>query len=81
VKKKHIHVAARWLVPRLGRFRHRWPDADLLIDPSTRLADLQRGEVDVAIRYGRGRYPGLHSQRLLGEALFPVCSPQPPVGV
>lgn len=68
--------AARWLVPRLGRFRQRWPDADLLIDPSTRLADLQGGEVDVAIRYGRGRYPGLHAERLLGEALFPVCSPQ-----
>ncbi len=67
--------AARWLVPRLGRYRLRHPEADLLIDPTPRLADLAQGEVDVAIRYGRGRYPGLTSWRLLGEDLFPVCSP------
>jgi len=67
--------AARWLVPRLGRFHARHPDADLLIDPSARLADLSRGEVDVAIRYGRGHYPGLATARLLDEELFPVCSP------
>lgn len=69
-------LAARWLVPRLGRFRARHPDADLLIDPSLHLVDLSRGEVDVAIRYGRGHYPGLDIRRLMGEDRFPVCSPE-----
>ena len=67
--------AARWLVPRLGRYRERYPQADLLVDPTSRVVDLARGETDLAIRYGRGRYPGLHTTRLLGEILFPVCSP------
>jgi LysR family glycine cleavage system transcriptional activator len=67
--------AARWLVPRLGRFRKIWPDIDLRIDPSPEVVDFSRGDVDVAIRYGGGRYPGLFSERLMAEDIFPVCSP------
>ncbi len=67
--------AARWLVPRLGRFRKIWPDVDLRIDPEPEIVDFSRGDVDVAIRYGTGRYPGLHSVRLMAEDIVPVCSP------
>ena len=67
--------AASWLVPRLGRFQARHPGAELRIDPTSRLVDLSRGEVDVALRYGRGNYPGLDTRHLLDETLFPVCSP------
>lgn len=67
--------AARWLVPRLGRFRHIRPDIDLRIDPSTELADFAGGDVDVGIRYGRGKYPGLRADWLMTEDIFPVCSP------
>ena len=67
--------AARWLVPRLGRFRKVWPDIDLRVDPSPEVVEFSRGDVDVAIRYGRGRYPGLASERLMTEDIFPVCSP------
>lgn len=67
--------AARWLVPRLRRFRRRHPEIELHLQPSPALADLARGEADVAIRWGRGRYSGLSVQRLMGDALFPVCSP------
>ena len=67
--------AARWLVPRLGRFRQQWPDIDLRIDPSAQLSDFSRGDVDVAIRYGRGKYPGLQTHWLMTEDIFPVCSP------
>ena len=69
-------LAARWLVPRLGRYRALHPESDLLIAPSLRLVDLSQGEVDIAIRYGRGEYPGLETCRLMGEDLFPVCSPE-----
>jgi len=68
-------LAARWLVPRLGRFRQRCPDVDLRIDPSIALADFRHGDVDVAIRYGRGDYPGLVADYLMTEDVFPVCSP------
>ncbi len=67
--------AARWLVPRLGRFRHIRPDIDLRIDPSTELADFAGGDVDVGIRYGRGKYPGMRADWLMTEDIFPVCSP------
>ncbi len=67
--------AARWLVPRLGRFRHIRPDIDLRIDPSAALSDFAGGDVDVGIRYGRGKYPGMRADWLMTEDIFPVCSP------
>ncbi|HKP63652.1 MAG TPA: transcriptional regulator GcvA [Polyangiales bacterium] len=67
--------AARWLVPRLGRFRRAAPHIELHVKPSTELVDLARDEADVAIRFGRGRYPGLAVEHLLDDELFPVCRP------
>lgn len=67
--------AARWLVPRLGRFHKIRPDIDLRIDPSAQLTDFTDGDVNVCIRYGRGKYPGLRADWLMTEDIFPVCSP------
>ena len=67
--------ASRWLVPRLGRFRLAHPEIDLLIEPNPAPVDLERGNVDVAIRYGLGNYPKLHREKLMSEDLFPVCAP------
>ena len=67
--------AAKWLVPRLGRFRARHPEIDTRVTASDRLVDFKREDVDVGIRYGRGRYPGLQVVRLMTEDVFPVCSP------
>ncbi len=68
--------AARWLVPRLERFRAGHPDIDVRIDATDRLVDLARGEADLAIRYGPGGYPGLRVDQLLTEEVFPVCDPR-----
>ncbi len=67
--------AGMWLVPRLARFRERHPDLDVLIDAGDRLADFERDAVDVGIRWGSGRYPGLTAIRLFREQVFPVCHP------
>ncbi len=67
--------ATRWLVPRLGRFQRRHPDIDLRLAPSTALTDFNQDDVDLAIRYGRGNYPGLQVWRFMTEDVFPVCSP------
>ena len=69
-------VAAMWLVPRLNRFRDRHPEIDVRIAASDALVDFGRDDVDMAVRYGRGRYPGLHTVRLMTEEVFPVCSPR-----
>jgi LysR family glycine cleavage system transcriptional activator len=68
--------AAKWLVPRLGRFRERHPEIDVRISANVHLADFTREDVDVGIRHGQGEYPGLRSDRLLSVPLYPVCSPR-----
>lgn len=67
--------ASRWLLPRLPAFAERHPDIDLDLRPSRELIDLDRAGIDLAIRYGRGRWPGTETCRLLDEQLFPVCAP------
>lgn len=69
-------LAAKWLVPRLRRFRERHPEIDVRISATEILANFTRDEVDVAIRYGRGVWPGLRVDPLLSEHLYPVCSPK-----
>jgi LysR family glycine cleavage system transcriptional activator len=68
-------VAARWLVPRMIRFQRQHPDLDLRVTTSTRVVDLRREGVDLAIRYGRGLWPGMHIVRLFEPREFPVCAP------
>lgn len=69
-------IAAKWLVPRLERFRDRYPAIDLRIDASMRIVDLVREDVHVGLRYGTGNYPGLHTELLVRTEVFPVCSPK-----
>lgn len=66
---------ARWLVPRLQRFRETHSDYDLRLDATDAQADFVHGGIDVAIRYGRGRYAGLESVLLRADEFLPVCSP------
>ena len=67
--------AAKWLVPRLGRFEAAHPEVDVWLSAGMELVDFADGEVDVAIRYGSGRYPGLEVARLMGETVMPVAAP------
>lgn len=66
----------RWLVPRLDRLRVAHPELDIRIDANPSMVDLERDDIDVAIRYGSGNYPGLHVERLMEDEVVPVCSPE-----
>lgn len=68
-------LAAKWLLPRLTDFQESHPGIDVRITTSTSLVDFQRDNVDAAIRYGRGQWPGLRADWLMADELFPVCSP------
>jgi LysR family glycine cleavage system transcriptional activator len=68
-------IAAKWLVPRLDRFLESSPGADVRIDVSAAPLDFDRDDVDVAIRFGEGIYPGLVVEKLFQDSIFPVCSP------
>lgn len=69
-------ISAEWLVPRLHRFREGHPGVDVLLHTSVELVDLERSRVDLGIRYGSGSYPGLLSERLFDDEIFPVYSPR-----
>jgi LysR family glycine cleavage system transcriptional activator len=75
--------AAGWLLPRLARFRERYPRIDLLLKTSRTLADFRREDADIAIRFGTGSGPQMRSMLLLAEDVFPVASPAlvPPAGI
>ena len=68
-------LGAKWLVPRLEGFREKYPEFDIRIDATDRVIDFQRGDVDLALRYGSGTYEGLTVHCLMSELAAPVCSP------
>jgi LysR family glycine cleavage system transcriptional activator len=67
--------ASRWLVPRLGRFLDVHPQMELRISASAHLVDFATEPVDLGIRYGTGRYPGLAVERLAADAWVVVAAP------
>ena len=67
--------ASTWLVRRLGRFAEANPGIDVRLHTSDEVADFARDGVDLAIRFGAGRYPGLAAIQLFDEKIYPVCSP------
>ena len=68
--------AAKWLVPRLTEFEHENPQVSLRLEASYQPIDFSTElDIDVAIRLGRGNWPGVHATRLTALHLFPVCSP------
>jgi LysR family glycine cleavage system transcriptional activator len=68
-------LATKWLVSRVAAFQDANPGLEVRITTSTHLVDFGREEVDVAVRYGRGHWPGLRAVWLMAERLFPVCAP------
>lgn len=68
--------AARWLLPRVGRFIAAHPDIDLEVQASESVVDFQRDDTDVAIRYGHGSWLGIAAEHLFDDGYFPVCSPR-----
>jgi LysR family glycine cleavage system transcriptional activator len=68
-------LAAKWLVPRLDEFLATQPGADVRLDVSHAVVDFDREDIDVAIRFGEGKYPGLQAELLFQDFVFPVCNP------
>ena len=68
--------ASKWLVPRLGRLRAAYPDLKIRIDPAPGVLDLNRSDIDLAIRLGSGDWKDGIPERLLTQSMFPVCTPE-----
>jgi len=68
--------AARWLMPRLSRFRLLHGEVDVRVAITERLADFVSDGIDIAIRCGGGQYRGFAAELLMKEDHSPVCSPK-----
>ncbi len=71
-------LATKWLVSRVAAFQDANPGIEVRITTSASLVDFRRDEVDLAVRYGRGSWPGLRAHWLMSDHSFPVCSPTLP---
>ncbi|MFV0334812.1 MAG: LysR substrate-binding domain-containing protein [Tropicimonas sp.] len=69
-------IATKWLLPRLPGFLDRNPHVDIRLDGTNEPTDFNRDLVDLEIRHGTGRWPGLHVEPLVEERFLPVCSPR-----
>ena len=67
-------LASNWLIYRLRDFHQRFPGLDLEIQAAVAMAKVEAGEVDVALRWGRGDWPGLEKIKLFSDELLAVCS-------
>ena len=67
--------AESWLMPRIGGFWSNHPEIELELVPSMKLVDLRKDGSDLAIRYGRGDWPGVKSEPLVTAAHVVVASP------
>ncbi|QLH38043.1 MAG: LysR family transcriptional regulator [Defluviicoccus sp.] len=68
-------LAATWLIPMLSGLEQANPDLDLQLIPTTRVVDLRRDHVDLAIRHGKGRWDGVEAVFLFEDLATPVCAP------
>lgn len=65
----------RWLLPRLPRFRAKHPEIELTFDITDAVRNFELDDIDVALRFGLGQYPGTRVERLFETLVIPVCSP------
>src|SRR5262245_14859136 len=69
-----VSFAALWLVPRLNDFRRQHPGIDMRLAATNDIQDLERENIDLAIRYCTPKAAGGAAVRLFGELVFPVCA-------
>ena len=68
-------LASLWLAPRLPRFNRLHPGIDVRIVASNDKPDLEREQMDIAIRFVPRGADTPNGERLLDCDIFPVCSP------
>lgn len=67
--------AAKWLLPRLDTFQGICPETDVRLDTSLKPVDFLAQGIDIGVRYGTGKWPGLTANKLMDEEVYPVCAP------
>ena len=67
-------IITNWLVPRVGDFERRHPGTSLHLNSSPAMIDFAVStDIDVGIRFGKGRWPNVTADMLVDDVIFPVC--------
>jgi len=64
----------KWLMPRLVGFYSSEPNIDLRIHVDNAQVDFDQSDMHAAVRFGRGKWPGLEIVKLADDWILPVCS-------
>jgi LysR family glycine cleavage system transcriptional activator len=70
-----VTFASYWLMAHIAKFRAVNPDIELKVVASAPVSDLGAAGIDLAVRYGSGKWPGVEAIHLLDNEIFPVCAP------
>lgn len=70
-----VTFASYWLMSRVAKFRAAYPEIKLRLVASAPVRDLVVAGIDLAVRYGSGRWPGVETIHLMDNEVFPVCAP------
>ncbi len=68
-------LAMLWLIPKLARLEQEHPQIELQLVTTTRVVDLRREQVDLAIRHGQGHWEDVEAEFLFAETARPVARP------
>lgn len=68
-------IASNIIIPRLSSFQQAFPEIELNIETGTDLVDLRYDEIDIALRLGKGDWPGVISEKKFDLHVSPMCSP------
>lgn len=67
--------ATGWLIPRMEAFRHAHPGITLRLSTHNNRVEIAREGLDVAIRFGSGRWPGIEAHHIFEAPMTPLCAP------
>ncbi|MEM7223173.1 MAG: transcriptional regulator GcvA [Pseudomonadota bacterium] len=70
-----VTFASYWLMSRVAKFRAANPEVELRLVASAPVSDLAAAGIDLAVRYGKGDWPGAEAIHLMDNEVFPVCAP------
>ena len=67
---------SKWLAPRMFDFAQAHPEIELRFAAGLKIVDIERDDVDVAIRFGMGEKTGVYSRPLMRDWLTPMMTPE-----
>lgn len=70
-----VTFASYWLMARIAKFRVAYPELEIRLVASAPVADLVVAGIDLAVRYGAGKWPDVETIHLMNNEVFPVCAP------